>query len=157
MLATAAEPTVINVSADAWVNSTRPLRNYGTASEMRVTPRTREAHLRFRIGAWRGLAVRGMELRLYRFSGDPAGLAADVATGSWGEYTLNWNRRPSAGVGASVGAAVRTDYLSFPLAAFFPTGVIDRDVVTLRIFSPTTAGVAFAARESGRPAQLVRA
>jgi SpoIID/LytB domain protein len=133
--------------ADAWVNRTRPNRNYGRALVLRAAS-TAQALLRFDTSAWFGLSVGSLELTLPGFSGDPGGLSLDLAGNAWRERSVTWRSRPPTlrTLEVAIGQAEAPDSLALELTDLFPSGTVDRNRVTLRVRS-SSSSVAFSSRE----------
>jgi peptidoglycan hydrolase-like amidase len=142
--------------ADAWVNGAKPSANYGSSSLLRAKKGASESHLRFDIAAWRGLSVNSLALVLRGVQGDPSLLRAHRTSGAWNEGSLTYKTRPSAvqaaGAARVVSAGVRLD-----LKPLFPTGIINRDTLNLRITNAAATLVQFASRESTTRPRLVLA
>ena len=143
-----------NPSADAYVMSTFPSTNYGSATNLRVdsSPVTR-SYLRFAVSGVGSGTVQSAILRIYTNSANTTGFAVHgVTDNTWSEGGITYSNSPavgsvinnSAAFGASVWVAV--DVTSYVKA----DGTYD-----LAIDSTNTTNTSLAAREAANAPQLV--
>ncbi len=85
----------VNPVADAWVDSTTPATNYGTATSLTAdTSPASQSYLRFSLSGITA-PVRSAKLRLYAFTATNNGPAAFAAGSGWTETGVTWNNRPA--------------------------------------------------------------
>ena len=134
---------------DAWVNSSRPDRNYGAAHVLRVdgVPRN-EAYLKFDLSGWRGQAVASVTLEIQARFGE-ARLSAFRTGTRWRENAVTWNSRPSTGtlIGSANASAAASPVL-IDVTDAFGNGTIDRAMLGLRIATSSADGFDFYSREA---------
>src|SRR5271157_1346419 len=92
----------ITPSDDAYVNSTAPTTNYGTAVTLNVSSAANTAFIRFDLTAvpagYTGSSVAKATLKLYVNTCTTAGsFNVDLVNGTWAEKTINYNNVPAVG------------------------------------------------------------
>src|SRR5271157_2407079 len=92
----------ITPSDDAYVNSTAPTTNYGTAVTLNVSSAANTAFIRFDLTAvpagYTGSSVAKATLKLYVNSVTTAGsFNLEYVTGAWAEQTIKYSLQPSLG------------------------------------------------------------
>lgn len=135
-------------AADAAVRSAYPTTNYATGTSLRARVAKGETFLRFNLSAWQGLRVAGLRLTLAAVSGDATPLSLSTTGTSWTEGTVNWNNRPAAVDPVAGAPTVSGTTATFDVKSLFPSGVIDRVQLSLRVASPMDVLVTFGSRET---------
>ena len=91
----------VNPVADAWVDSSTPATNYGSATSLSAdTSPASQSLLRFSVSGITA-PVTGARLRVFAFSSTTNGPAVFAAGNGWTETGVTWNNKP-----APVGAAL---------------------------------------------------
>ncbi|MDQ3937274.1 MAG: DNRLRE domain-containing protein, partial [Chloroflexota bacterium] len=151
----AADVLQLNPAADAWTSNARPNANYGTATVLRARKGASESFVYFNLSAWQGLRVSTLELRLAGIAGNASGLRLHRTTTGWKEKAITHNSRPSTLETLSSRAQSATATARFDLRSLFPTGVIDRTLLSLRLTNTQDALVTFGSRESSTKPSLM--
>jgi hypothetical protein len=142
-------------SADAYVSSAKPTRNFASTPALRTDayPRIERSYLRFAVTQLPG-AVAAARLRLYAETGSRGGYAVrQVLSGDWSEGKITYATAPPLGqVLARSGPVTRDSWTSVDITAFIRgDGVVDLALTT----DDRSAGL-YASRETGMTApQLV--
>ena len=140
--------------ADAWVNKAKPGANYGSATLLRAQKGASHSYLRFNLSPWLGLPITSLRLELAGLSGDASRLAVQRTGTGWKEGGLTWKNRPSIfQAGGAVNLTAGT--ARFGLKGLFPSGVVDRQLLSLRVTNASGALVRFGSRESASKPRLV--
>jgi SpoIID/LytB domain protein len=140
--------------ADAWVNGSRPTQNYGTSTVLRARAGVYGAYLTFKLKPWTGRPADGLDLRLGGVLGNAATLAMSEIPAGWPELTLNFLNRPVPVSAIIVRGTVAADGVHFPLGAFFASGTIDRNSISVRVTNDASTIVSFSSREGAAPPLL---
>ena len=159
---TASSEDVFAPSADAYVDSSNPLKNAGTAGSVRVrsgttTPPHYVSYLKFVVSGLTAPVASGT-LRLYvTDASSDGGALYTVADTSWTETGLNWGNAPALGATplASLGVANLGTWIEIPLSgSLFAAG---NGVYTLAIKSDNPSGGAawYSSREGTAAPQLI--
>ena len=145
--------TVI-ASADAYVTSSEPSANFGSATDLRIDSapndksqaRIIRSYIRFDIPASSEPTVRAT-LRLYATGGDKNGVTIGVASNNWDEPTITWDNTPapSASPTVATGPFDAGAWVSLDVTALIPAA----GPVTFTLTSSAPAPMAFASREQG--------
>ena len=150
-LVTAAPVSSLKPVADAYVNGARATRNYGTAPVLKARAGVLGAYLRFKVRPWVGQPADGLDLRLAGVVGDATTLALSEVSGGWLETSLTFLTRPAPVSDIIVRGTVASDGVHFPLGAFFDSGTIDRNYISLRVTNDVSTKVSFSSREGTAP------
>jgi PKD repeat protein len=140
--------------ADAYVRSSKPDTNFGTATNLKVQA-GRQIHHSYLAFTVSGLTkpVTSARLRLFVIDGgDAAGTVYAVATG-WSERSLTWRNAPalSGTPLASAGAAAAGAWIELDV-----TGAVAGDgSYAFGVLTPSTESVGYSSREGTSPPQLV--
>ena len=148
---TAETTTTLNPVADAFVDATKPARNFGTNDVLRADTRpVKRAFLRFSVGV-EG-SITSATLRLFGREADDGLRIAPVVSQSWGEKGITYNNAPSHGsaIASSPGAGADT-WRSFDVTSRVQAG----GLVSFAVLANDPSGAALGSRESGRPPQLI--
>jgi len=138
--------------ADAFVNSKRPSRNYGSARRLQVKDGARRSFVRFEVSGVDGEVV-AAKLRLYLANSvSEAGTARIVASTTWAEGTITWNDQPEMGQALSTAqGAARGTWVEFDV-----TGAIDGDGAhSFAISNGSSDTAKYHSREAAKDPQLV--
>jgi stage II sporulation protein D len=148
----AAAPTSgLKPVADAYVNIARATRNYGLEPVLKTRAGALGAYLRFKLTAWVGRPADGLDLRLGGVLGDATTVALSEVSGGWQETAITYLTRPAPLSQIYVRGTVASDGVHFPLGAFFDSGTVDRNYISLRVTNDTSATVSFSSREGVAP------
>jgi len=125
-----AGPTTFLPSDDAYVKSTSPTKNYGTATTLRqrqTTSETQNTYLKFTVSGLSG-AVQSAKLRLYVTDASNDGGSVYVVSNNqlgtttpWTQANLTWNNAPAISGTAlsSAGAVVISTWIELDVTAAF--------------------------------------
>jgi len=147
----AAPASSLKPVSDAYVNGARATRNYGTAPVLKARAGVLGAYLRFKVRPWVGQPADGLDLRLAGVVGDATTLALSEVSGGWLETSLTFLTRPAPVSDIIVRGTVASDGVHFPLGAFFDSGTIDRNYISLRVTNDVSTKVSFSSREGTAP------
>lgn len=91
-------PTTFAPEADAYVDPSKPNRNYGNRSDLLIDGQTgagalHESYLRFTVTNVAD-PVESAKLRIYAFDGSDNGPAVYATDNNWTENGITWNNRP---------------------------------------------------------------
>jgi PKD repeat protein len=158
---TASPDAVFTVAEDAYINSSFPDRNFGTAGSLRVrngssTPPYYISYLKFNV-AGLGAPVQAAKLRLrVSDAGDNGGTVYLVGNG-WTERGLIWNNAPPiTGSGlASLGPVSTGTTVEFELPASVFASGNGTYSFAIRSDNPFGGAAWYSSREAGFPAQLL--
>ena len=153
-LVSATTPVQLAPIADAWVNGSRPTQNYGTSTVLRARAGVYGTYLTFKLKPWIGRPADGLDLRLGGVVGDATTLAMSEVPAGWRELELNFLNRPAPVSAIVVRGTVGADGVHFPLGAFFDSGTIDRNRISLRVTNDVSTVVSFSSREGSVPPLL---
>jgi glucose/arabinose dehydrogenase/PKD repeat protein len=147
--ATPPAPTTFTfpATADTYVSSAEPDRNFGTRSTVRTdaSPDIR-SYLRFDVTGLGG-TVTGAKLRVFAASSNSIGVdARGVTDNGWGETTLTYRNQP--GMGGVVGSSGRLTSGSWVEIAL-PTAGIANGPVSIGLSSTSNTATSLASREAG--------
>jgi hypothetical protein len=150
---TASTSTFVPV-ADAYVNSSSPLNNYGTTTTLRVdaSPDV-HSYLRFNVQGLSGTVIKAT-LRMYANSASSQGCTAStVSDNTWSEATLNYNNAPPVGSALGSSGAFGTGvWISMDVTAY----ITGNGTYNLALTTPGSTAVSLGSRESGATApQLI--
>jgi hypothetical protein len=161
VVSASAATTLISAQSDAFVVSTSPRANKGTATSLKVRNATKQTYVRFVVPALPpSTEVTRATLRMYSTTPAKCSLGVQVfraANDSWGETTINWNNQPSA-VGTALAATswtTRNGYRIFDVSGAVngagPVSFVLRHTADCNVSSD----VGFSSREvSSTPPQL---
>jgi hypothetical protein len=138
--------------ADAWVDSSTPDGNFGTASTLRVDASpTRRIYLRFSVQGVSGVA--SATLRLWAASSSSVGHEVGlVSDNTWGETTITYSNAPA--FGASVGSS--GPFTSGNWIEVDVTSIVSGNgVVSLVVSTPSNTAISYGSREGANDPQLV--
>ncbi|MDP9259180.1 MAG: DNRLRE domain-containing protein [Actinomycetota bacterium] len=145
--------TVI-ASADAYVTSSDPSANFGSAADLRIDnapndksqARVLRSYVHFDIPASSEPPVRAT-LQLYATGGDKTGVTVSVASNNWDEQTITWDNSPSDSASPTVASGPFDGgvWISLDVTPLIPAA----GPVTFALTSSTPAPMAFASREQG--------
>jgi hypothetical protein len=142
--ATGSTVTVVS-SADSYVDAASPGVNYGTATVVKVGPRTsRRAYLRFVVPAY-PQAIRGATLRLNAL-GNGSGVTVSSTAGAWSETGITYRNAPAFGTAVGHVGGYSTGWISLPVSSLI-TGPGTYTLVLTS--SDRTVTEAFSSREAG--------
>ena len=141
-------------TADAWVNRSRPTLNYGTSTFLRARAGVYGTYLNFKLKPWVGQPADGLDLRLGGVAGDATTLAMSEVAGGWRELEIDFLNRPVPVSSIVVRGTVTADGVHFPLGAFFDSGTIDRNFISLRVTNDVSTLVSYSSREGSAPPLL---
>jgi hypothetical protein len=142
-------------SADAYVSSAKPDRNFASTPALRTDayPRTERTYLRFAVTGLDG-EVTGARLQLYAETSSRSGFAVrTIPAGSWAEHAITYVNAPAPGpVVATSGRVDRDGWTNVDVTAqVHGAGAVDLVLTT----NDRSAGL-YASRETGATApQLV--
>jgi WD40-like Beta Propeller Repeat len=146
----------LTASADAYVSSAQPAKNYGLSSRVRTdaSPDMR-GYLRFDVPALDG-PISSATLLVYAVSKAQGFSVMPVSDDTWGETTITYTNAPVTG-GAPVGSAPSS--LSGTWTSVDVTSLVTGSgLVSMAIETQSTTPSAYASRESGTNApQLILA
>jgi hypothetical protein len=107
LVSTSAATSLVSAQADAFVMSTSPRANKGSAASLKVRNDVKQAYIRFEVPALApSTQVTRATLRIYATTPAKCSLGVQVfraASDTWSEATINWNNQPGA-----VGSALAT-------------------------------------------------
>jgi hypothetical protein len=148
---TAEMTTTFNPVADAFVDATKPGRNFGTNQVLQADSRpVKRAFLRFSVAV--DGPVSSASLRLFGRQADEGLRIVPVASQSWGEKGITYNNAPSFGaVMASSPPAAADSWRSFDVTDRVQAG----GLVSFAVLGKEASGAVLGSLESGRPPQLV--
>ena len=145
--------TVI-ASADAYVTSSDPSANFGSATDLRIDSapndksqaRIIRSYVRFDIPASSEPPVRAT-LQLYATGGDKNGVTVSVASNNWDEPTITWDNTPSSSASPTIASGPFDGgaWVSLDVTPLIPAA----GPVTFALTSSAPAPMAFASREQG--------
>jgi parallel beta-helix repeat protein len=138
--------------ADAWVDSSTPDGNFGTASTLRVDASPiRRIYLRFSVQGVSGVA--SATLRLWAASSSSVGHEVGlVSDNTWGETTITYSNAPA--FGASVGSS--GPFTSGNWIEVDVTSIVSGNgVVSLVVSTPSNTAISYGSREGANDPQLV--
>ncbi len=145
--------TTRNPVADAYVDSSSPKTNYGSAPQLRVdgSPIIR-TYLRFSVSGLTG-AVSQALLRLYANSSLNTGITvARVANNTWSESTLTFSNAPAVGSAIKTSGPVSAGaWISLDVTAY----VIGNGTFSFVLTSTNPTALSLASREAANKPQLV--
>ncbi|MEA2677911.1 MAG: hypothetical protein QOJ81_2052, partial [Chloroflexota bacterium] len=133
--------------ADAYVNGARATQNFGTNADLRARAGVLGTYLRFKLTPWIGQPADGLDLRLAVIDGDASSLALSEVDGGWRETDLTFLTRPVPVSSILVHGTVAQDDVHFPIGAFFDSGTVDRNYISLRVTNDLSTKVSFWSRE----------
>ncbi len=142
-----------NPVADAYVESSNPTTNYGTATQFRVdgSPLV-YSYLRFAVQGLSGTVTRAT-LRIYANSALTSGYQVNrVSDNAWGETAINYGNMPAMGalIGSS-GAIAAGIWTSVDVTSY----VTGNGTFSFGLTDPSTTALSLASRESANKPQLV--
>ncbi len=145
--------STISPVADAYVNSSSPSTNYGSATQLRVdgSPAVR-SYLRFAVSGLTG-TVSQATLRIYANSSLNTGITAHrVADNTWGEGTINYGNAPAVGTAIGASGAIGTGaWLSINVTPY----VTGNGTFSFALTSANVTALSLASREAANKPQLV--
>ena len=144
----------LSATRDAWANQQRPDTNYGSAGVLRAAGGAL-AYIRFDLSPWYGMGVADMTLSIRDVAGAATSLRVDEAANSWKEGFLTWRNRPAAAAPVAATFSSSGSSAQVSVASLFPAGVVDQNVLTLRLRTETGAEVSFSSREGNAAPRLV--
>lgn len=151
-----ASPTLqLLPAADAWVSRKSPTANHGTATLLRARHGKAESYLQFNLAAWRGLRIADMSLSLAGVAGDAMSLRVHRTAAAWMEGDITYASRPPTRESSASAPFISGSGARFDLVQFFPSGVVDRDRISLRVTNLSDATVHFGSRESAAKPRLM--
>lgn len=141
--------------ADAYVNSSSPSTNYGSATVLRadLSPDL-HSYARFTVSGLGGLSIASVHLLFYMNSSSSAGMQAlAVSDNTWGEKTITYSNAPTLGSTIATSGALSTGtWVSLDVTPY----VTGEGTYSFGIITPGSTAISFASRESGTNApQLV--
>ncbi len=145
---------VFAASADAYVSASKPTRNYGSATVLRVdgSPVLR-SYVRFDVGGLSGAPV-SVVLRVLVNSSSSVGFEVRVGGDGWVESGVTYASAPVfGGVVAVSGRVVSGQWVEVVLPASLFAG--GDGSYSLVLTGASSTGISMAARESGNAAELV--
>ena len=146
---TSAGTLELKPSADAWANRDRRDSNYGSTTTLKASAGTAESFLRFTIPAsWTGLPIGSLSLTVGGVQGNAAGLAVDQTVSGWTETGITWKKRPAVVAEVATAPVVTGSAARFDVADLFPSGVVDRSSIWIRIRNTNSHAVTLGSRES---------
>jgi hypothetical protein len=150
-LVAAAPTSGVKPTADAYVSASRATSNFGLEPVLKARAGVLGAYMRFKVAAWVGRPADGLDLRLSGVVGDASTLAISEVRGGWKETAITYLTRPSPVNAIFVRGTVASDGVHFPLGAFFDSGTVDRNYISLRVINETSATVTFSSRDGLTP------
>jgi len=152
-LVNAGTPGAISPNADTWANRQRPSTNYGSTRDLRASNGNAEAFLRFDVSSWLNKPVAAVTLTLNNVQGAAQGVVVDVA-GAWKETGLTWKSRPLPGATVGATPTLTSSTARFDVTDLFPSRVVDRKTVSIRVRNTAGNLVTFGSRESASKPRL---
>jgi len=143
----------IVASADAYVSSSDPDANFGSASDLRIdaapngnsNARTVRSYVRFDVPA-SALPIARATLRLYSTNGDNKGFAVSFASNSWNEQSMTWNNAPApSGSSVDSGSFGSGSWVTLDVTSLIAAS----GSVTFSLTSAGPAPMSLASREQG--------
>lgn len=143
----------VNPTHDAYVDSSRPDRNYGSSSAMRIdgSPE-KNAYLMFDVSGVSG-SISSATLRIYAASGSSTGFdVSGVANTSWTESGITFNTAPPIGsVLASSGSFSAGTFHEIDVTAY----VTGNGSISFGVSTPASTAIRFDSSEGSNPPELV--
>ena len=146
--AAAAATLGVQPGADAWVNKAKAGTNYGSATTLRARKGAAESYIRFNLSAWQGLRVSALDLVLRGVEGTATSLRVSSTGTAWSEGSITWKTRPAVVQSLSGAPSASGGQARFDLRPLFPTAVVDRTLLSVRITNNQDTLVTFGSRES---------
>ena len=149
-------PLVFTTTGDAYVQTDRPDKNYGSATHLRLRLSTTiyESLVRFDVNGLVAPPTRAT-LRLFVTDDSPsAGAVSRVDPNSWSEATVTWNTRPALGdlVAADQPSPLAGQWVEWDVTS----AVTGNGAVSFSLASTSGNSVYFNSRETGtNPPELV--
>jgi SpoIID/LytB domain protein len=143
-----ADALEVSPAADAWVNRQRPDANNGLATVLRAANATSETLIKFNVAAWAGMPIASLTLTLRGVQGDGSALRLDETAVRWKERGVTWRSRPQSLRQLSAAPALAAGTVSFDVKSLFPSGLVDRSSISLRVRSTSSILVTFGSRET---------
>lgn len=139
--------------ADAYVSSSAPTTNYGTALTLRVdsSAPVQRSYLRFDLQGVTAPVTRAT-LRVYASSASSAGYTGGSLAGTWAETTVTYNTPLTVGTSvAGSGSFTANSWTGIDVTTLVAgSGTLDLAVLPL-----SATGIAFSSRQGANPPQLV--
>lgn len=149
--------------ADTWVQFTKPNTNHGSATELRARKSRTQTYVKFDLNEWYGQPLSRMDLQISVTGGAPKSLRLQLSRTGWSEDLVTWFAQPgmlaspTVSIGNDGGQVQKAGVgpTSINVSAFFPSGKVDRRMLSIRLTSLATRNVRFESRETSRPPRLV--
>ena len=150
-------PSEMTPYQDVHASEETPAANYATTPSMVVDadPAT-EAFMSFDVSGWSGQSVGRIQLRLWLKDDAGVGVSIYRIGAGWNAASVSWEDRPVGGT------LVRTTtertpagLASFDISEAFPSGAIDRQVLSLRVATTSSNGFVLSSSEGSVPPQLL--
>ena len=142
--------------ADVHASAQTPTANYASARSMVVDadPQT-ESYLAFDLSERSGEPVDKVVLQLALKDSAGGGVSVYRIGDQWDETAVTWEQRPTDGtLLVTEPASTPAGPMLLDITAAFPAGVIDRQVISLRLATTSSNGFVFSSREGAIPPTL---
>ncbi len=153
--ARAATGNSVAVQADATVRRSSQTQNFGAERALKVRRYRAFTYLAFDLKPMLGQAIGELRLQIRMLRGDTRWLKLQTADPTWSESQVVWATRPSAAPPALRAVDLHNGFAYFDLRPLFPSGVVDRSHLSLRVSSTSANVSSIAARETGNGAGVV--
>jgi stage II sporulation protein D len=150
-------PVGLTPYEDVHASVATPTTNYASTPSLVVDadPAT-EVFMSFDLSGWAAESISAVHLNLWLKDEAGPGVSVYRIGQSWQEDSVTWDTRPTGGTLLNtIDTKSATGQLSIDLIAAFPTRVIDRGVLSLRIATTSANGFVTYSREGAVPPQLV--
>jgi len=145
--------STFNPTDDAYVNSSRPTRNYGSSSSIRIdgSPE-KNAYFKFDVGGLTG-TVSSATVRIYAATGSSVGFdLSEVSDTTWTEAAITFDTAPAIGPAlGSSGSFSGGIYIEFDVTSY----VSGNGAVSFAITTPHTTAIRFDSSEGTNQPELV--
>jgi hypothetical protein len=134
--------------ADAYVNSTYPTTNFGTATILRTdNSPVVTSYLRFNVTGLTGRPITAASLSIYANSSSTSGITVNaVSDNTWGETAINFNNAPPMGAAlASVPTVTGGTWMVFNVTSY----VKAEGLISFGLVTPGSTNISLGSRESG--------
>ena len=144
----------LSASADAWVNSSAPTTNYGSATSLQISYNfssgTARTYLKFDLSTLTG-AVKSAKLRFYVTDPGASGATVSATSAGWSEGAITWSTAPAVGSFLASAPTGTTSYVDVAI----PVSAISGSTVAFVLTQWSTDLISLASRETSNSPQLV--
>ncbi|HEY3312205.1 MAG TPA: DNRLRE domain-containing protein [Anaerolineales bacterium] len=151
--AAASQNVVLQPAADAYVHSSNPSSNYGTATNLRTdNVPVVKSYLRFDVKGLAGAQIVSAKLEIYQNSSSTKGLNLwSVANNTWGESSITYNNAPAMGAGlASTATVTGGSWAAFNVSSY----VKSEGLYSFGLTTPGETNISLGSRESTNKPRL---